>query len=42
MTKIKPVRITGIVSLADVLFAIRCMAIGAVLFMVWEITQGKV
>ena len=42
MTKIKPVRITGIVSLADVMFALRFIAIGAVIFMIWEISQGKV
>jgi hypothetical protein len=42
MTKIKPVRVTGRIAPADVLFALRCMAIGVVLFMVWEICQGKV
>lgn len=44
MTKIKKIEVVGPfgVTAADVQFALRCLAIGAVLFMVWEICQGKV
>ena len=44
MTKIKKIEVVGPLGITarDVQYALRCLAIGAVMFMVWEICQGKV
>lgn len=41
MTKIKPVKAYGKITSQDVTLAIRCIVIGAMVFMVWEILQGR-
>lgn len=44
MTKIKKMEVVGPLGITarDLLLFLRCLAIGAVVFMVWEICQGKV
>lgn len=42
MTKIKPVRVTGLITKQGVVFAMRYLAVGILIALVWTVLEGRV